>query len=65
MANAKKCDRCGRLYDEPKPHPLAQIDFIFDYIERHKPLVWNDLCEECTKSLRKWWKNTGERATDD
>lgn len=47
MANAKKCDRCGKYYD-------VKNRAVYLYIgspNRNDPL---DLCDECASDLKKW-----------
>ena len=45
MALAKKCDRCGKFYDEQ------------DRYYTHKPL---DLCPICKDSFEKWLNKKGD-----
>lgn len=58
MANAKKCDRCGALYD---PWIFPSVSFVeawrysvvkdcHPYPEEHKL----DLCHNCMYELEKW-----------
>ena len=68
MALAKKCDRCGKFYDE---YNFAKDDKNIngimtlnldaqDHYYTHKPL---DLCPSCKDSFEKWLKflnNKGE-----
>ena len=64
MANAKKCDRCGTLYEEREAN-------TFNYIAQHMARIYNaktydrevalleetfDLCPDCSKSLLRWFK---------
>lgn len=50
MAAAKKCDRCGRLYDFPICND--QVTLTLDngvFGEKHL-----DLCDNCYEELTKW-----------
>ena len=57
MANAKKCDICGRYYDayniqenedEVNGLMFLNIDYASKYIS-HKPI---DCCQDCMKSIK-------------
>lgn len=62
MANAKKCDRCGKYYQEFEPNAfdsLANVirsrvtpDGVRKQIYAIEKLL--DLCPSCLRSLRKW-----------
>ena len=62
---AKKCDRCGRLYvedhlddDELKINGVRVCSIGMGRVGN---LGWPyDLCDECVKSLVRWWDNPGE-----
>ena len=57
MALAKKCDRCGKFYDE---NINIMIAFNWDDQDRYyanKPL---DLCPSCKDSFEKWLNKKGE-----
>ena len=64
MANAKKCDRCGVLFEEIEPSPIAELSYSLATATRQKfggsintPRIANaDLCKDCEQSLNKWWK---------
>ena len=56
MGNAKKCDRCGKLYEittviAKKKYKITKLN---EY--RSKQV---DLCESCMNSLDKWWNKSG------
>ena len=66
MALAKKCDRCGKFYDE---YNFAKDDKNIngimtlnldeqDHYYTHEPL---DLCPSCKDSFEKWLNKKGER----
>ena len=64
MANAKKCDRCGVLFEEIEESPIADLSRSFASATRqmfggsiNTPIIQGaDLCKECEQSLKKWWK---------
>lgn len=65
MAFAKKCDRCGKLYEEYNTEKndkkingimTLNLDFQRKYYA-HTPF---DLCPECTDSFNKWLEMKGE-----
>ena len=61
MANAKKCDRCGRYYEEREANALEELGKILSEISiprKPQPIFRNDLCTVCEKSLNRWWKET-------
>ena len=54
--NAKKCDRCGKFYenkDEIKPVEL----FVRGQEKSYRKLSSVDLCPTCRKDLLRWLKN--------
>lgn len=56
MANAKKCDRCGVLYESPGYEPDIRINhYIHCYGDR-----WYDLCPTCQSMLEEFLKYKGE-----
>ena len=68
MADAKKCDRCGNIYEEKTTSIYEVIisDFfspIIPYSAKRKNKAINlikdvcDLCPECEESLNKWFNN--------
>lgn len=50
MADAKKCDRCGKYYDG------GNLKF---HIYDHNPAFCNpfDLCEKCETEFEQWFDN--------
>lgn len=65
MADAKKCDRCGSLYE------IKETNFIEDMAESAKRLMIYDsfrdvcdkfesdfdVCPKCMQSFKTWWKD--------
>lgn len=47
MANAKKCDRCGNLYDRPLCNDVVRIHLDFGYAGDR----YVDLCDGCYNKL--------------
>lgn len=67
MAEAKKCDRCGKLYErkwmqQTYPYPKIKIvDEISATNQRaYMDLEDLDLCDECKVSFFTWLKHKGE-----
>ena len=65
MAFAKKCDRCGKLYEEYNTNKndkkingimTLNLDFQRKYYA-HRPL---DLCPECKDSFEEWLGKKGK-----
>lgn len=53
MANIKRCDKCGAIYQAGAPVTVKWGGLIsFD--------TTIDLCQDCKSELRKWVKNNGE-----
>ena len=66
MANAKQCDRCGKLY-VPKETALATLAEKFSMIAKSDMQLaldaiasFLDLCPECRVSFEKWFYNKEE-----
>ena len=51
MANAYKCDRCGKLYGRPCVPNITVVEYYHGYGGETK-----DLCPECQAFLEKWLK---------
>ena len=51
MASAKKCDRCGTLYEKFCAPAIEIVEYHHGYGETIK-----DLCPECQITLEKWLK---------
>lgn len=62
MADAKKCDRCGKYYQEVEPNAFESLaNAISRMVIPQKVLkpIYTiekmlDLCPSCSKSLKKW-----------
>lgn len=58
MANAKKCDRCGKLYEHKQCYPFPQIKVVdkdsADNQRAYLDLNYLDLCFECELSFFDW-----------
>lgn len=55
MANAKKCDRCGKYYDQNKKYLLGREHVIG--IRFESPNKYNDridLCDECLEKIEEF-----------
>ena len=59
MSNAKKCDRCGKLYDTEEEIAIDYSDMRFRYTilkDCHPyPEMRLDLCKDCRLDLYKWF----------
>lgn len=51
MADAKKCDRCGKYYDNCSPKY-----YMGDYKTFVMHQDYFDLCEECESELEQWFE---------
>ena len=66
MANAKRCDRCGKFYSEKdKEFKINKNDkHIPSWIEiintNDMAICAYDLCEQCMKDLYRWLCNEQE-----
>ena len=47
--NAKKCDRCGKLYERAYVPDLTINEYIHGYGDKRY-----DLCDDCQRNLEKW-----------
>ena len=62
MSIARKCDRCGKLYEDYDGCEVQEGGHRYNKLELLRG--WNDacktydLCPECMKSLIKWIKET-------
>ena len=59
VATAKKCDRCGKYYDNNEPYKLGNgrisaIDGIAFTLKDGDVTGACDLCDDCIKLLMKW-----------
>lgn len=62
---AKKCDRCGKLYDHYDTFDNSKINgvsmiFISKFGNRESTSKDIDLCQECMDSFTKWYEMKGE-----
>lgn len=62
MANAKKCDRCGKIYEERRTNVFEElVDSVCDLFQTEKQKTARlmtcmvDLCPSCTKELMAWF----------
>ena len=51
MAEARKCDRCGKYYDPDTKHGWIRVRSVINSVEDC------DLCEDCCEQLSKWLEN--------
>ena len=63
MANAKKCDRCGRYYEERMATAIENLaEGITKLVSFPQPAIievieqFVDLCPECSDSLKRWMR---------
>ncbi len=57
MADAKKYDRCGKLYECcDKIMPFQSIKTVYVSYWKGRGEVNYDLCPDCMKFLQKWFK---------
>ena len=69
MANAKKCDRCGKYYDKNESHSTdtnygrSRIDGVAFTTKNGSYCNDYDLCDECIGLLKEWLK--GEKVMND
>lgn len=64
MAEAKKCDRCGRLYEIKESNVFLDLaenvtrllvyDSVRDACDKFDSNF--DVCDECFHSFKTWWK---------
>lgn len=64
MANAKKCDRCGKLYEETRTYPFPQIKIVDEFSASNQRAYLEldelDLCFDCRLSFFDWMKGDKE-----
>lgn len=62
MANAKKCDRCGKYYMGNPGYPTVALtcDMTRTINEIGNSVYSADLCPECWKSFAEWWEMVNE-----
>lgn len=68
MANAKQCERCGKLYALPKETAIDTLAEKFSMIAKSETQLaldaiasFLDLCPECRVSFKKWFYNKEEK----
>ena len=52
--NAKKCDRCGKLYEPETIIEGYRLTRYSQFNSRYQKKI--DLCPECHESLKKWFE---------
>lgn len=73
MADIKKCDRCGKVYDFHEPEFKDSMGFILNLLglseTKRKAEVAAfaladalDLCSDCKADFHKWWKGGADNA---
>lgn len=63
MALAKKCDRCGKLYEnyddiEINENPVNRLYTAFDGVRGPKTKIY-DLCQDCCFDFARWIVDPG------
>lgn len=61
MACARKCDRCGKLYEEynlknDEKNPNGIMVLNLDYQRKYYPHDAMDLCPDCMRKFQDWIK---------
>lgn len=60
MSIAKKCDRCGKLYEHKSTYPFPQIKIVDEFSAGNQRAYMDlndlDLCAECKSSFFDWLK---------
>ena len=64
MANAKRCDRCGKFYQEVDPNGIEALANAFRRFGTPQRVLQQiyviekflDLCPSCSESLKRWAK---------
>lgn len=73
MAIARKCDRCGKMYELKTIYGIEAALSRLCAALRERPnegiaekinvvTAELDLCPECSKSFKRWWKETKNEA---
>ena len=68
MADAKKCDRCGKFYEKERCDDIKQcilerygvVERIYTQIDHHPiscDIIERDMCQECRKELSTWFNS--------
>ena len=57
MANAKKCDRCGKYYDKNEARTESgSVLTGVGFITANNHVLDHDLCDECIDKLKQFLK---------
>ena len=61
MAYAKKCDRCGALYEitTPKQHKIGNLSVYGLLWMLAKKDTTVDFCENCFNEFKEWFESGG------
>lgn len=69
MADAKKCDRCGKFYtnNDRQFRVNGGYPVRIDMVDRNGWTLGNgfDLCEDCMKELWHWLRNEQESESEE
>ena len=70
MANARKCDRCGKLYEEynvgnnnKKPNGIQLISL--DTSRKYFGYFLMDLCPDCMAQFQEWLKQQDDKKPEE
>ena len=73
MADVKRCDRCGKIYELREPNALEIFTAEFAEFLVLKNVLLDramkglslsvDLCTNCEADFTKWWEGRGEYGT--
>lgn len=52
MSDAKKCDRCGAVYE-----PSSKARVVYEFFPKGISTTKNggDMCPECAEKFDRWW----------
>lgn len=64
MAKARKCDRCGKLYEgynlkNDINNPNAIVCINLDEDNKYWSRVARDLCQDCIEEFKQWYTSLG------
>lgn len=62
MSIAKKCDRCGKLYENERIVDAGESWWRYSIMKDNHPYeeIRIDLCESCQRALADWIKQGGQ-----
>lgn len=62
MSDAKKCDRCGRVYEKS-----TKARIIYEYYPSGIGMTKNsgDVCPKCAAKFDEWWNKKRKGARDE